>query len=127
MTIAQEFGIEARRAPGAPHRARRRMRRTQHPSCLRGRGLRLRRHPQQEAGDAGALCGQRQLAARHEIELPDLAPELEHDGAQRIAGERIGRAPQRALDIGGAHHHHAAGIETELGEPAHRQRAGLYL
>jgi hypothetical protein len=68
------------------------MRGAQHPSRLRSRGQRLRCHPQQQAGDAGRLRGQRQLAARHEIELPRLAPELEHDGAERIAGERIGRA-----------------------------------
>ena len=101
------------------------MRRAQHPSRLRSRGQRLRRHPQQKPGDAGRLRGQRQLAARHEIELPRLAPELEHDGAERIAGERIGRGAQRALHVSRAHHHHAARIEAELGEPAHRQRAGL--
>lgn len=101
--------------------------RAQHPSRLRGRGHRLRRHPKQQTGDAGRLRGQCQLAARHEIELPGLAPELEHDGAERIAGERIGRSAQRALDIGGTHHHHAARIEAELGEPAHRQRASLDL
>ena len=103
------------------------MRRTQHPSRLRGRRQWLRGHPQQEAGNAGRLRGERQLAACHEIELPGLAPELEHDGAQRIAGERIGRGAQRAFDIGGAHHHHAARIEAELGEPAHRQRTGFEL
>jgi len=101
------------------------MRRTQHPSCLRGRGQRLRGHPQQQAGDAGALRGQRQLAARHEIELPRLAPELEHDRAERIAGECIGRSTQRTLHIGRAHHHHAARIEAEFGESAHRQRTGF--
>lgn len=101
------------------------MRRAQHPSGLRGRRQRLRSHPQHQAGDAGALRGQRQLAARYEIELPRLAPELEHDSPQRIAGERIGRGAKRALHIGGTHHHHAARIEAELGEPAHRQRAGF--
>ena len=87
----------------------------------------MRGHAQHQAGDAGALRGQRQLAARHQIELPGLAPELEHDGAQRVAGKRIGRGAQRALDIGGAHRHHTARIEAELGEPVHRQRAGLAL
>jgi hypothetical protein len=101
------------------------MRRAQHPSCFRSRGQRPCRHPQQKAGDAGGLRGQRQLAARDEIELPGLAPELEHDGAECIAGERIGRGAQRALHVSRAHHHHAARIEAELGEPAHRQRAGF--
>ena len=91
------------------------MRRAQHPSCLRGRGQGLRGHAQHQADDAGALRGQRQLAARHRIELLDIAPELEHDSAQCVAGERIGRGAQRALDIGGTHHHHAARIEAELG------------
>lgn len=125
MTIAQQLGIETRRAPGTPRRPRGRMRRTQHPACLGSRRQRLRRHSQQKSGHAGRLRGQRQLAARHEIELPDIAPELEHDRAQRIAGERIGRGAQRALDIGGAHHHHTARIEADFGEPAHRQRAGF--
>lgn len=101
------------------------MRRTQHPSRLRGRGQRLRRHPQQEAGDAGGLRGQRQLAARHQIELARLTPELEHDSTERIAGERIGRGAQRALDVSRTHHHHAARIEAEFGEAAHRQRTGF--
>lgn len=103
------------------------MRRAQHPSCLRGRGQRLRGHAQQKPGDAGRLRGQRQLAARHEIELPGLAPELDHDGSERIAGERIGRGAQRTLPVGGAHHHHAARIEAEFGKATHRQRAGLHL
>jgi hypothetical protein len=67
------------------------MRGAQHPSRLRSRRQRLRRHSQQKPGDAGRLRGQRQLAARHQIELPRLAPELEHDGAERIASKRIGR------------------------------------
>ena len=46
-----------------------------------------------------ALRGQRQLAAGDEIELPRLAPDLQHDGAERVAGQRIGRRAQRALDI----------------------------
>jgi len=127
MTIAQQLGIEVRRAPGTPCCARRRMRRTQHPSRLGSRWQRLRGHAQHQTGDAGRLRSERQLAAGDEIELPDIAPELEHHGAERIAGERIGRAAQRALDIGRAHHHHTARIEAELGEPAHRQRARLYL
>lgn len=101
------------------------MRGAQHPSRLRSRGQRLRRHPQQQTGDAGRLRGQRQLAARHQIELPGFAPKLEHDGAERIAGERIGRGAQRALHVSRTHHHHAARIEAELGEPAHRERAGF--
>lgn len=101
------------------------MRGAQHPSRLRRRGQWLRGHPQQKPGDAGRLRSQRQLTARHQIELPGLAPELEHDGAERIAGERIGRGAQRALDVSRTHHHHVAWIEAELGEPAHRQRAGF--
>lgn len=101
------------------------MRGAQHPSRLRRRGQWLRGHPQQKPGDAGRLRSQRQLTARHQIELPGLAPELEHDGAERIAGERIGRGAQRALYVSRTHHHHVAWFEAELGEPAHRQRAGF--
>jgi hypothetical protein len=71
------------------------------------------------------LRGQGQLAAGNEIELPRLAKNFQHDGAQRIAGQRIGRRPQRAVDIGGAHRHQTTRIEAEFGKPAHRQRAGF--
>ena len=99
------------------------MRRAHDPSRLRRRGLWLRRHPQQEAGDAGSLRRQRQLAAGDKIELPRLAPDLQHDDAQRIAGQRIGGGPQRGVDIRRAHRHHQTRIETEFGQSPHRQRA----
>jgi hypothetical protein len=99
------------------------MRRAHDPSGFRRRGLWLRRHPQQQAGDAGGLRGQREFSAGDQIELPRPAPDFQHHGAQRVAGERVGCRPQRALDIGRAHAHHAARIETEFGEATHRQRA----
>jgi hypothetical protein len=57
--------------------------------------------------------------------MPRLAPDLQHHGAQRIAGQRIGRRPQRTFRIGCAHSHQTARIEAELGKPAHRQRTHL--
>jgi len=126
MTVAAQLGVEARRAPDVSL-LRRRMRRTHDPSGLRGGGQRRGRNPQQQAGDAGGLRGQRQLAARNEIELARLAPDFQHHGAERIAGERIRRGFQRALDIDGAHRDEAARIEAKLGKPAHRQRARLEL
>jgi len=99
------------------------MRRAHDPSRLRRRGLRLRRHSQQQAGHARGLRRQRQLAAGDEIELTCFAPDLEHDGAERIAGQRIGSGPQRGLHIDGAHRHEEPRIETEFGQSAHRQRA----
>jgi hypothetical protein len=99
------------------------MRRAHDPSRLRRRGLRLRRHPQQQAGHAGGLRRQCQLAAGDEIELARFAPDLQHDGAERIAGQRVGGGPQRGLHIDGAHRHEEPRIETELGQSAHRQRA----
>ncbi len=59
--------------------------------------------------------------------MPRLAPDLQHHGPQRIAGERIGRCTQRALHIGCAHRHQAARIEPEFDKPAHRQRTHLAL
>ncbi len=103
------------------------MRRAHDPSRLRGRRAWCRRDPQHKAGDAGGLCGQGQFAARHEVELPRLAPDIQHHGAERIAGERVGRGPQRALAIGRAHCHQTSRIKAKLGEPAHRQRAGFKL
>jgi hypothetical protein len=69
------------------------------------------------------LRGQGQLTAGDEIELPRIAPDFQHDGAERIAGQRVGGGPQRAIDIGCAHRHKQARIETEFGQSAHRQRA----
>ena len=102
------------------------MHRAHDPPRLRGRWAWRRRDPQQKAGDAGSLRRQGQFAACHEVELPRLAPDLQHHGAQRIAGKRVGRGPQRALAIGRAHRHQAARIEPKLGKPAHRQRAGFH-
>jgi hypothetical protein len=101
------------------------MRRAHDPSGLRGRGHRLRTHPQQQAGDAGGLRRQGQLAAGDEIELPRIAPDLQHHGAERIAGQRVGGGAQRRVHVGGPHRHQAARIETEFGQSAHRQRAGF--
>jgi hypothetical protein len=101
------------------------MRRAYDPSCLRGRGLRRRRKPQQQCGDAGSLRSQCEFAAGDEIELARLAPDFQHHGAECIAGQRVGGSPQRRLDIGGAHGHQQPRIEAQLGEPAHRQRAGF--
>ncbi|MEA2864382.1 MAG: hypothetical protein QOC84_2338 [Bradyrhizobium sp.] len=99
------------------------MRRTHDPSCFRGRRRRLGGYPQQQAGDARGLRGQCQLAAGDEIELARFAPDLQPHGAQRIAGQCVGRPPQRGIHIRRAHRHHKARIETELGQSAHRQRA----
>jgi len=106
MTVTHQLRVEYRRTPRAPHRARRRMRRAHDPSGLRGGRDRRPRQAQQQRGDAGGLRGQRQFAARHEIKLLCIAPDLHHDGAERIASERIRRRPQRAVDVGGAHGHH---------------------
>lgn len=95
------------------------------PARFRSRGDWRCRDPQHQRGDAGGLRGQRQFAAGDEIELARLAPDLEHDGTERIAGERVGRGAQAAVDIGSAHRDQEARIEAELGEPAHRQRAVL--
>lgn len=96
---------------------------THDPSCLRRRGLWLHRHPQHQAGDTRRLRGQRQLAAGDEIELTRLAPDFQHDDAQRIAGQRVGSGPQRAVHVSRAYRHEEARIETEFGQSAHRQRA----
>ena len=103
------------------------MRRAHDPSCLGRRGLRLRRHPQHQAGYARGLRRQRQLAAGDEVELPRPAPDFQHDDANRIAGQRVGGRPQRIVHIGYAHRHEKARIETEFGQSAHRHRARFNL
>jgi hypothetical protein len=56
-----------------------------------------------------------------------LAPDLQHHGPQRIADERVGCRAQRTLHVEGAHRHHQARIEAELGKPVHRQRTHFAL
>ena len=125
MTVTNQLRVEHRRAPGVPGSGRRRMRRAHDPSCLRGRGPRLRRHPQQQCGDAGGCRGQCKFAAGDEIELTRLPPDFQHDGAERIAGQRVGGGPQRGVGVGRAHGHQQPRIEAQLAKPAHRQRAGF--
>jgi hypothetical protein len=55
--------------------------------------------------------------------LARFAPDFQHHDTQRIAGQCIGGGPQRGVHIRCAHRHHKARIETEFGQPAHRQRA----
>lgn len=69
--------------------------------------------------------GQRQPAAGDEIEQARLAPYLHHHSAERIAGQRVGCRPQRALRIGYVDHHQKTRIKTEFAPSAHRQRAGF--
>ena len=123
MTVANQLGVEHGRAPC--FETRRRMRRAHDPSRLRRGGHWRRREAQQQAGDPRHSRRQGQLAAGDEIELPRLAPDFHHHGAERIAGQRVGRCPQRGLHVGRAHRHHEARIEAEFAPPAHRQRAGF--
>jgi hypothetical protein len=103
------------------------MRRAHDPPCLRGGRLWFGSHPQQQGGDTRHLRGQCQLAAGDEIELAGLPPDFQHDTAQRITGQRVGSGAQRSIDIGGAHGHQQARIETEFGQSAHRHRARFNL
>ena len=98
------------------------MRRAHDPPCLRGRGARLRGHPQQQGGDAGGCRGQCKFAAGDEIELARLPPDFQHDDTERIAGQRVGGGPQRGVSVRGAHGHEQPRIETQLAKPAQRQR-----
>ena len=99
------------------------MRRAHDPSRLGRRGPRLCRHPQHKAGRARALRGQCQLAAGDEIDLFRLAPDLQHDGAHRIAGQGVGRCPQRLIDVGCADRDEKTRVKAKLGKPVHRDRA----
>jgi hypothetical protein len=131
MTVADKLCVDPWRAPdmprGMPSRSRRRAACAHDPSCLRGRRNRRRRNPEQKTGDAGALGCERQLAACHQIKLVRLAPDFQHHGADRIAGERVGGGAKCILDIGDSHRHQEARIKPELGEPAHRQPPHLAL
>jgi hypothetical protein len=101
------------------------MRRTHDPARLCGGGRRRSTHPQQQRSDPRGLCGECEFAAGDEVELARLAKGLQHDGAERIAGERIRRGAQRCLGIGGADGDEQARIEAELGKAVRRQRAGF--
>jgi hypothetical protein len=127
MTVADKLRIKQRRTPRAAKGGGRRMRRAHDPSGLGRRRLRLRRHPQHQTGRARGLRRQRQLAAGDEVELSRLAPEFQHDDADRIAGQRVGSRPQRDVHIGRPHRHEQTRIETEFTQPAHRHRARFNL
>ena len=127
MTVADELRVESRRAPRMPWDIRWRMRRTHDPSCLCRGGNGRSRNPQHKAGDTGPLRGERQLAARDEIELLRLAPDFQHHDAGCITSERVGGTTQGVLDIGRAHRHKMTRIKTEFGQSAHRQRAHFAL
>ena len=99
------------------------MRRAHDPSGLGGRRPGVRRHPQHQAGRAGCLRGQCQLAAGDKVELSRLAPDLQHDGADRIAGERVGGRSQGMVDVGGVDTDETTRIQTKFGKPAHRDGA----
>jgi hypothetical protein len=55
--------------------------------------------------------------------LPRLAPDLQHDGAYRIAGQRVGGRPQRVVDVGSVDADQKTRIKTELAKPVHRNGA----
>lgn len=101
------------------------MRGTHDPSRFRRAGSRRSPDARNQNRDAGSARRQRQLAAGDEIECTHLAPHVEHNGAERIAGDRVRRDPQRSLRVCRVHRHDAAGIEAELRETVHRQRAGF--
>ena len=69
------------------------------------------------------MRGQCQLAAGDKVELSRLAPDLQHDGAHRIAGERVRGRSQGMVDVGGVNTDEKARIETKFGKPAHRNGA----
>jgi hypothetical protein len=103
------------------------MRRAHDPTSLGRRRLGFRRRPQQQAGYARGLRRQRQFAAGEEVELPRLAPDFQHDDANRIAGQRVGGRTQCVVHIGRTHGHDKTRIKTEFGQPAHRNRARFNL
>ena len=123
MTIAQQRRVDHWGTPRLI--GRRRMRRAHDPAGLGGRHDRHRGNAQHQSGDAGLACGERQLAARDEIERPGLTPDFRDDAAERIAGQPIGRNAQRALGIRRAHDHDAARVQSQFGEARHRQIAIL--
>ena len=69
------------------------------------------------------MRGQRQLAAGDKVERPRLAPNLQYDDANRIAGQRVGDRPQRLIRIDGAYTDEKTRIETQFSQPAHRDGA----
>jgi hypothetical protein len=73
------------------------------------------------------LRGQRQLAAGDKVELPRLAPNLQHDDTDRIASQRVGDRPQRLIRISGAYTDEKTRIETQFSQPTHRQGARFNL
>jgi hypothetical protein len=123
MTVANQSCVEHGRAPCL--QTRRRMRRAHDPSRLRRGGHWRSRKAQQQAGYSRHPRRQCQLTAGDEVELPRLAPDFHHHGAERIAGQRVSACPQRGLHVGRAHAHHETRIKAEFAPSVHRQRAGF--
>ena len=126
MTVANELGVEHRRAPRAARRwARRRMRRAHDPARLGGRGLRRRRHPQHQRGDAGGLRGQRQLAAGDEIERR-ASPQTSSTTAPSASQASASAAVRNAVSTSAARTVTSRrGSSPSSAKPAHRQLAGF--
>jgi hypothetical protein len=67
------------------------------------------------------LRRERVFAAGDRIEGAHLAPQVEHHGAERIAGQCVGANAQRHLGIRCLNQHDAARIEAEFGNTRHCQ------
>ena len=130
MTVANQLRVEHRRAPRSPQAATpaaNAPRCTIHlVSAVEGCGC--GRDPQHQAGDAGSLRGQGQLAAGDQIELPRLAPDFQHhraDARRRPAHRR--RCATRYRHRPRARVTSRRGSRPSSAKPAHRQRAGFNL
>ena len=99
--------------------------RTDNPARLGGGGLRRGSKPQHQGGDAALAGGERQLAARDEIERARLAPDLGNDRAERVAGKTVGGGTQYDFRRRRTHDYNLPRIETELRKTTHGQIAGL--
>lgn len=101
------------------------------PARLGGARRRLRGDPQEQRGDPRFLGGERQPAARGEVEHGRISPAFDHHRAEAAAAQRVGRAAKQRPVVGRVGEDDAVGIAAQLDQPrrvepsaAPRGRAG---
>ncbi len=121
MPVADEACFESRMAP--IFLLRRRRSGAHQPARFRRAGLGLRIEAQEKSGDGFLRAGERQPAAGHQIENFRRARNLDDDGAQGRAGQRIICRAKSLGRIADAQQQHTRRINSKLKKPGCRKLA----
>lgn len=91
------------------------------PACFGGARFWLGHHAQEKSSHAGLRRGEHEPAARGEIEDFRRARDLDHDGAERFAGERVQCRAQGRSRIVRAQQKHPRGIKPQFQQAERRK------